>query len=165
MFNYLLVNPSPGFTLQSIYLCTQPINSQSRALKYLSKNIYVPFFRLLNSGFGKLSASDASLPQQLQKPVVLEMVLLRSCNLKIESQNGVQRNLNQENQLLSEPHSSSWCCTLDQHVCLHWNLKGTKFCTNVYVFCIWQIKEFLLILFLKFFFIITQGKTGHFEDI
>lgn len=141
MFNYLLANPSPGFTLQSIYLCTQPRNSQSRALKYLAKNIYVPFSRLLNSGFGKLSESDASLPQQLQTLVVLEMVLLRSCNLKTESQNGVQRNLNQENQLLSEPHSFSWCCTSDQHVYLHWNLKGTKFSMDVYVFCIWQTKE------------------------
>lgn len=100
MFNYLLVNPPPGFTFQSIYLCTEPTNSQSRDVKYLAKNIYAPFFRLLKSGFGKLYESDASLPQLLQKPPVLEMVLLRSCNLKDELQNGVQRSLSQESQLL-----------------------------------------------------------------
>lgn len=106
----LISQSSPGFTLQSTYLCTQPRNTQSRAVKYLAKNTYATLFRLLKSGFGKLTGYDGFLPQLLQKPAVLEMVLLRSCNLKIESQNGVQMNLSQESQLLSEPHSSSWCC-------------------------------------------------------
>lgn len=74
------------------------------------------------------------------------MVLLRSCNLKIElrrdsKQNGVQRNLGQESQLLSEPHSSTaGAAPFDQHFVSLSSLEPERnevFYTNVCVFCIW----------------------------
>lgn len=147
MFNYLLVNTPPGFILQSIYLCTQPMNSWSRAVKYLSKDIYASFFRLPKFGFGKLSESQCLSSSTTTETSCLtaKKVLLRSYNLKIESQNGVQKNLSQESQLLSETHSSTWSCTtwpaclssLEPERCRGPSHCNRKFSPNAYTFCTW----------------------------